>query len=510
MKPLNNDDPGCNYSTSNCVIWQGPDLSCINLCKGDTVSDVVYKLATELCTVLDTLNIDKYDLECFNLTSCKPDDFQQLIQFLIERICKLEQCTGCIPNCDGTSTPPVVTPGSSGCPDCVVSIAPCFYFQNQLGDTVTSMQLLDYVTAIGNRICSDAQSIIRQQSTLNNHEIRITVLEQNIVTPYVPPTVTPVCVLPSVATQMNVVLGALEEQFCQLRSATGTPTEIYQNIAKQCAGLNNDTSLSGSGATMGSLPGWASSVNNIAQAFGNMWLTICDMRQAIRTIQLNCCPTGCDGIALSLFANLTGDILNVFVTGTIPAGFFQCGPSTQIRVTDSNGNSATFTFDIIAYLNNPTGFPVNLIATPINTSLDLTVEIQPCLNNPTTRSTCQSILNYTVTNLASCPVLSFTATDSSITYNFTSQVGAYNYNIQLWDSLGGTMLSNQIQSISVIQPVTGQFIGLSPSTIYKIRLVIQPTACPECEPVACPFYNLATNPLSCPPPTGVSAGIIIP
>jgi len=515
MKPLNADDPGCNYTTSNCVIWQGPDIPCIKLCKGDTVSIVIAKLATELCAIMDTLKISSYDLSCFNLTTCKPDDFQELIQFLIGRICKLEQCTGCIPNCDGTTTPPTPPSGNgSGCPDCVVPIASCFYFQNELGDTVTSMQLLDYVTAIGNRICSNVQSIGGQQQTINNHEKRLTVVEEEVenMAPYVPPTVNPVCVLPSgTAVQMEVLLSALESQFCELRSATGTPTLIFQNIAKQCAALSTDKTLSGSGATMGSLPGWSASVNTLAQAFGNMWLTICDMRQAIKTIQLNCCPTGCDGIELNMTASLDETVLSVFFTGTVPAGFVQCLGTTSVKITDSNGNTINVSANLTGFLNNPTGYPINLTGTPINTSLDLTVEVQPCLTNPSTDATCQSFLTYTVVNLADCPALSFITADTSITYNFTSQVGDFTYNVQLWDSTGGTMLSNQIQAISGIQPVTGQFIGLSASTVYKIRVIILPTACLKgCEPVACPFSTLTTNPLACPPPSSASATINIP
>ena len=85
MKPLNYDNSPCSPISSNCVIWQGPDIPCIKLCAGDTISDVVFKLATELCTVLDTLNVTNYDLSCFNLVACGPNDFQALIQFLIER-----------------------------------------------------------------------------------------------------------------------------------------------------------------------------------------------------------------------------------------------------------------------------------------------------------------------------------------------------------------------------------------------------------------------------------------
>src|ERR1035437_8883004 len=221
MKPLNRDSDSCDPISSECVIWQGRDIECIKLCKGDTVSDVVGKLATELCEIMDSLDITGYDLSCFNITSCPPEDFHKLIQFLIERICKLEQCTGCIPDCKGTDPNIFPIPTSDGCPNCIVSIAPCFYFLNPFGDTVTTMQLSDYVTAIGNKVCTIAGQIATMQATLLNHSIRLAHLE-SIPPPVLSlPTITPICVLPPTPTDIAAVLQTLEQQFCMLRSATG-------------------------------------------------------------------------------------------------------------------------------------------------------------------------------------------------------------------------------------------------------------------------------------------------
>jgi hypothetical protein len=233
MKPVNAEEEGCNYTSSNCVVWQGPDLPCIKLCKGDKVSDVIFKMATELCTVIETLKVSAYDLSCFNLTSCEPKDFQTLIQFIMDRLCALEKCADCVPGCD-TDTPSSTTTSTSGggCPDCLVAIAPCFYFVNQFGDTVTSMQLQDYVTAIGNKLCSLVSTITIQQEAINNLNIRVTNLETAVAPVYIPPTVTPQCVLPPAPTEMNILLAALEASFCQLQTATGAPLELYQNIAK--------------------------------------------------------------------------------------------------------------------------------------------------------------------------------------------------------------------------------------------------------------------------------------
>jgi hypothetical protein len=147
MKPVNFDSASCSPISSNCVIWQGPDITCINLCNGDTISDVTYKLATELCTIMDTLNVSNYDLSCFNITSCGPNDFNALIQFLIEKICELE------------NLPTGTAKSGGGCPtDCIVTVAECF--QSSLGLTAN---LVDYVNAIGTKLCTLAADL----TTLN-------------------------------------------------------------------------------------------------------------------------------------------------------------------------------------------------------------------------------------------------------------------------------------------------------------------------------------------------------
>jgi hypothetical protein len=248
MFPTNSENHGCDPVSSNCVIWQGPDIPCINLCKGDSVSSVVAKLATELCNILEVLDIDQYDLSCFNITSCPPEDFQSLIQFLIEHICALENIE-----------PPA--PGQTGCPECTVNIAACFYYQNQVGDTITTMSLLDYVTAIGNRICSMANQIATIQSTLVSFDQRISDLETGVnqvktaVESVETQDVTPVCVLTATPVSQRDMLIALEAAFCQLIGATGGTNDIYTAILKQCAGLNNSPQLAGSG-NMASIPGW--------------------------------------------------------------------------------------------------------------------------------------------------------------------------------------------------------------------------------------------------------------
>jgi hypothetical protein len=169
MKPLNSNTEGCNPISSNCVIWQGPDIECIKLCKGDSVSDVVHKLATELCLLMEMTDVSSYELSCLNLLGCDPKDFQGLIQILINQICALNGSV------DNLRTPS--TGGTGQCPDCVVNIAECFYYTNEFGDRVTTMQLTDYARTIGTRMCGIINEILNINQILNDHETRITNLE---------------------------------------------------------------------------------------------------------------------------------------------------------------------------------------------------------------------------------------------------------------------------------------------------------------------------------------------
>lgn len=84
----------CTPISSNCVVWQGPDIPCIKLCKGDSITDVVYNFAMSYCDLLQQLDPSKYDLSCLNDSSCPPESFHALIQLLIEKICDIEKQEG--------------------------------------------------------------------------------------------------------------------------------------------------------------------------------------------------------------------------------------------------------------------------------------------------------------------------------------------------------------------------------------------------------------------------------
>lgn len=484
MKPLNGQEKGCNYTSSDCVIWQGPDIPCIKLCNGDSVSDVVFKLATELCDVLATLDISTYDISCLNLTGCAPANFHDFLQQLINLICNLQDC------CANGGNPPAAPPGSSG----QIPVAPCFYYTNEFGDQVTTMTVEQYVTAIGNRICGTDTRVTVIEITVAQHTDQINSIQNQVdsIPTSTTPLMVPTCVLPPVPTDTTAVLQALEAQFCQLQSATGNPTQIFQAIMQQCVNLGADQTLGGGGGNMASIPGWDSTLLTLAAAINNMWLTLCDARAAIKNIQLNCCPTACNGIELTLFGNITGPNLTLFVNGTIPSGFTNClSAGALVTITDDTGGSMTTNMDIVAFLNNPSGYLINLPSPPMNLSSNLHIQIDACLINSTTGTTCQRLLEYNVINQANCPVMVYTPTQTSIDYSGTTISGTNTYTVELWDNTGTVLIASQVQVLSAPAPLNGTFAGLTPNTLFRIRVKITNASMITTE---CQFTSVALLP----------------
>lgn len=494
--PNNYNQTGCDPISSNCVIWQGRDLPCINVCTNDSISTVIYDIAVELCKLIDMFDLSTYDLTC--LACPNPKDIRELIQLLVTKVCELEAC------CDATT--PI---NANGCPDCVVNIASCFYYQNPLGDTVTTMQLQDYVTAIGNKLCTLFQQGNNNVQAIEVLDVRVEALENAPPPEFNLPLVVPTGPwLPNVPTPMNIDLQAVDEALNELQIATGNPNAIYTGISAQPAGLNNSPALGPQGGIMASIPGWEDNVQNGAQSLNNLWLTVGDIRNAIINIKATCCNNGCEGINLSIQAAMSGTNVQLFVNGSIPAGFLECSNSgTIFKIQDSNGAYINQTLSLFGILNNPGGVSIPTASTPINPVLDLTISSTVCLINADTGAQCESVITYNLINTLPCPspVSMIGITPTSIQFGFTSSAGSLTYDVDLYDATGTTLIATQSFSTTSAAPVSGTFALLSPSTTYKMRIRVTAGG----NTSTCSFITATTMPSSCTPPAGVAAIIVV-
>jgi len=505
--PTNKDNQsGCDNISSNCVIWQGPDIPCIKLCKGDTISDVTAKLAQQLCDMLDQLEISTLDLSCFNLVCPAPSDMQGFMQLLIDRICALESC------CEqGGGTPSVSSVGN--CPDCIVNVAACFQVTNGIGDVVSTMQLSDYVNLIGRRVCALVNQISTMDSTLRDHEQRITTIEQTCCNEQQDPEI----LIPSSCLQtgppptggwpIEVILQTLETAFCELRSATGVPASVYQAIARQCAALDLSPSMAFPSSNMASLPGWVTQANytSLSDSVSNMWLTICDLRAAVLTIQNTCCNVGCNDVTVILTANLNEGAtqLNICLSGSALPGFQDCSPGGNLlTIQDALGNSYSTYIPVISNLNQPC-VAISLAATPLNPAANFTITLNGCWNDIANGVSCGNVITYILENTVNCPSVIYTPSYTQVGYSFNNvTVTPIIYTIELWNGAGTSMISSQVVSNPAVGTVSGTFsTGITPSSTYKLRVKVTINDADT----FCPFTSVTTLALACAAATDVEA-----
>jgi len=348
MKPLNLDNNSCSPISSNCVIWQGPNIPCIKLCTGDTITDVIHALATELCNIVDQVDISTLDLSCLDITTGEPANLNELLQILINKICS----TNSIP-----VPAAITTVGNPPCPtSCIVPVAQCLQTNGQ-----TTMKLLDYVQLIGNRICSILASIGTINNSITNLTTRVTNLESVPPTPpYTLPSITPDCtladgtVVSGTAYKLDIILQALinddNHGYCALLSSTGQPSEITQAYLSQPI-FGTDVALSQCNITLAQKFGtsWFTSPNNLSKSFTDLWLTVKDLRDAYKTYKV---VAGNSNVTVTPTTNTTA-----------------CGPEVQFAVSAKSssvvaGTNVTVTSNEVA---GNTAYTVN--ATSKNTTV---------------------------------------------------------------------------------------------------------------------------------------------
>lgn len=464
MLPIknNNDQSACDPVSSNCVIWQGPDIPCIDLCHGDSISDVTAKLAAELCDVLNLVDITQYDISCFSPVCPAFTDFSDLVQFIIDKLCELQTC------CNAE------TPAASGCPECVLTIASCFQYVNELGDTITTMNIDDYVRAIGNKVCTLESTLTALQATVTDHETRITFIENNCCNTGSGTTTITIpdsCLDPSLTNiPVENFVESLEEAFCNLQNNTGTPSQILANISPKCFVTQTPDSL----LNPGSLPANYNPNNfaTMAGSLANAWAMICDMYLAVQNIQNTCCAVTCDDIDITFQSiNISNPNIVITTIGNVPAGWNECGSGSTLNIQDAYGTNATVTWNY-----DLTGTPVSIaIPASLQDSIKFTVTATACSTDGAT--TCNETVTQVVNGNITCTSLSLGISNDldgtgTVTFTMPAVSTAISYQLIAVADNGITFSESGTNSGGLVSWATGAFLTATGSTDVDVTLII--------------------------------------
>ena len=368
----NTADIGCSPTTSNCVIWQGPNLPCLQLCTGDTISDVVYKLATQVCDLSTTLNLSTVDLSGLK-SFCTPDVPAADIITLTELLSAITKSIGClfdsVPTASSSSAPLegnscLSIKTSSTYAEAINNIAGKLTFILGGKCTSTVSVIDDLYTLIGGVNSTDPNSINYKLNALatsigaNTRDIA-TINGQSV-------TVGAASSLsgPTILAAVN----ELEKQIAYIGSAldSATKPDIDKSsaaiVTATATGVNLATgkSLVQPNVNLINLDGWKSdesSTYKLANSINNLWVALMDVRNAVKLIQDNCCKITCDSVIVDFipkFDSVAKTLTLDFSVSDIPYGFVDNG--TDISVTDVNGtsvhvktNSETVPYQYIVY-----------------------------------------------------------------------------------------------------------------------------------------------------------------
>lgn len=282
--PVNN--PGSNREncpkiSTACVIWQGPDIPCIDLCAGDAVDEVVFKLATYVCELSENIfNIENVDFECLippvGPRPDTPTNLEELIQFLINYTCAL-------------NTPEPLLRAQEN--ERIILLPEELAYYNEDGDYITLLRQSDYSAYIANKLAETISLLSTTEDKANTNETDILALQVQVDDLPTSSTndiyVVSQCASSGTPGQQILIQNAFttfERNYCNLTSVIGTSTTLYRGINSQIANLSNLPQLMNSALLMRTIPRWSVTVSDIGTSISNLWLTINDMRS--RMIQI--------------------------------------------------------------------------------------------------------------------------------------------------------------------------------------------------------------------------------
>jgi hypothetical protein len=264
MIPSNsNNKAGCDPISSNCVIWQGPDLSCVEVCNGDTVSDVVANLCNRLIameaedgTSLDLSTIDKSTLDGTTSTTLT-ELIQQIIDNLATESAKAD-------NSGLTCTEASLC--ESNLPECLQ--------KNAGGSLVLGTSA--YLEFLGTEVCNvvnDLSQLTKGAVTANTNNITQLQSDQ-----YETPKIyTSSIGTPSSLQSIDTVLQKFELEYSLLKNALNTPTALYGGVSAQGEMLPLDPA------------GWQGTYNfaptTVSHTIENLWSVIKDLRSTVTTLE---------------------------------------------------------------------------------------------------------------------------------------------------------------------------------------------------------------------------------
>lgn len=445
MKAKNQNRTCPDVLSNECVVWQGGDVPFLHIENGDQLNIAEKQLADNIVTIYSDMDMSSIDMHCLadNCSQkCKDSSLKATIQVLFDNQCCL---TDLINSITGGTIVPTINVNMR-----------CLTKFDDFGNTLPQ-DLNQSVQSVVNQVCQTVTDVTGLKGQVQDIQNQVDAINTTPITVPEPNITTCLTSLRSVSQTVPIVAQAI----CDMQTLFGDTVDVTQSMSQQCANLN--TSLS-------STQGWNTSVSNLAQSFGNLWILACNLNARLTLIEKNCCAVTCDDIKIGFDVQVDSSGTGVFLKFTagagtaIPNAFTDEGSS--VIFTDKNGNYVTYPL-VIANNANLGDFDLS--------GLDITdpITISVTAIMGTDGLTCEKCISrmYTLSN-TSCPVCQITASGTNgnvtIVYNLPG-----NQNIQTLILQSGQV--GYIQKNAIIVAVTSVGDVVADSTC--INLTAPPAVC---------------------------------
>ena len=340
MLPINKKNGPCDPISSNCVIWQGPDLPCVDICAGDSISAVIAQLCDQLVILQDCCgsgsgSIDITTINQTTLNGGPAYTVNELIQLIINNINNSGGGSGsgagiwdCTETLNCTMNPPPcydqVTPGLSN-PDTIYNIIESLMMHH--------CQIMMSDEAMTSSIQSVTSKLIQLE--------KIPKGDPN-------PVLKSVCVDKDNTNSQPIanLVNKIEVDYCETKGLVGTASEVLQALAGQ---PTNPLPLSNPiNDRSGFIPSIPQNPTSIGESLNAAWRLIKDLRTAVEKLQAD---SGQNGILLRMVG-----ITTFYASGsTCPEAVVNATtPGNCVDLWNSTGNQ--FDVSVKAY-SEPIGDP---------------------------------------------------------------------------------------------------------------------------------------------------------
>ena len=276
---------------------------------------------------------------------------------------------------------------------------------------------------------------------------------------------------------LDQVLSVLSQQFVSLKDVTGDEGNIIDGVDLEDSDLKDEPSLVDNQVIMSDLPGWVSTPTTAGDALSNIWITLQDVRTALKNI-IDVSANACDDLIIDYDVYLNTQqnyiTLHFFGFSTIPTGFVDCEQQgSLVRIQDGADNEMYTRVNVTNTSAQPAGTNISLDNTNVNPYLNFTVTVFSCLRKGIAECTNDVVVSYT-NNVNPCPVLTVVPNSpTQVSFSFNPLVN--NDVIYTLEVLDGQTPVEEYTYNNPQTMISDVLSGLTANTTYTFNMSIQLT-----------------------------------